>query len=451
MPGVRLFAAEAGKPVMDHSIIFILVVLWVTIFLMMGQAVATVLLGAGFVGLALWLGPNTLLGIVGQDVYFSVSSYPLSIIPLYLLMAQLLVRGRIVGDLFQVGHRLAGYRRFPLGVATILTGGMLGAVSGSGSASAAALARLAGPELQRVGYTRNFSAGLAAIAGSLSAIIPPSLLLMIYGSITLVPVGHLFMGAIGPAALCILVYIVCLHFMGEIEPGMADRVAPPEAEDPEALRRSFIALAFIVGLMGIVFGGIYGGVVTVGEAGGLGAFTAMAGVVAMRRVSFADIIHALVDAAKVSAMLMMIIIAAQVFGRFMSISRVPRLLVDLTEPLQAYPVLLLIVLMIVLFLAGMALEEVTCIILIIPLIEPMLQAAGIDMIWFGVMACFVISLGLLTPPVGLVAFSAAVAADVAPGVVFRPALKFATVAAIVVVLVMVFVPAIVTWLPSHLN
>ena len=111
----------------------------------------------------------------------------------------------------------------------------------------------------------------------------------------------------------------------------------------------------------------------------------------------------------------------------------------------------LIVLMVVLFLAGMALEEVTCIILIIPLIQPMLEAAGIDMVWFGVMACFVISLGLLTPPVGLVSFSAAVAANVTPGAVFRPALKFATVAAIVVVLAMVFVPGIVTWLPSHLN
>lgn len=436
---------------MDHSLIFTLVILWVTVFLLLGQAVATVMLGAGFVGLALWLGPKTLLGIVGQDVFFSVSNYPLSIIPLYLLMAQLLVRGRIVGDLFRVGHRLAGYRRFPLGVATILTGGMLGAVSGSGSASAAALARLAGPELERVGYTRDFSAGLAAISGSLSAIIPPSLLLMIYGSITLVPIGHLFMGSIGPAILCIIVYIICLRFMGKTIPGVPDRAAPLEAEDPEAMRRSFVALAFIFVLMGIVFGGIYGGVFTVGEAGGLGAFTAMVGVIAMRRVNFKDIAHALVDAAKVSAMLMMIIMTAQIFGRFMSVSRVPRLLVEMTEPLQAYPVLLMIVLMIVLFIAGMALEEVTIIILIIPLIEPMLKAMGIDMVWFGVMACFVISLGLLTPPVGLVAFSAAVAANVPPGAVFRPAMKFSLVAAVVVVLAMVFFPGIVTWLPSHLN
>ncbi|WP_290685801.1 MULTISPECIES: TRAP transporter large permease [unclassified Haematobacter] len=436
---------------MDHGLIFAFVILWVTLFLMLGQAVATVMLGAGFAGLALWLGPKTLLGIIGQDVFFSASSYPLSIIPLYLLMAQILVRGRIVGDLFRVGHKLAGYRRFPLGVATILTGGLLGAVSGSGSASAAALARLAGPELERVGYTRDFSAGLAAISGSLSAIIPPSLLLMIYGSITLVPIGHLFMGSIGPAILCIAVYIICLRFMGQVKPGVPDRAPPLEAEDPAEMRRAFISLAFVAGLMSIVFGGIYGGVVTVGEAGGLGAFTAMVGVILMGRIGVRDILNGLVDAAKVSAMLLMIIMAAQIFSRFMSISRVPRLLVDLTEPLQAYPVLLLIVLMVVLFLAGMALEEVTCIILIIPLIQPMLEAAGIDMVWFGVMACFVISLGLLTPPVGLVAFSAAVAANVTPGAVFRPALKFATVAAIVVVLAMVFVPGIVTWLPSHLN
>lgn len=436
---------------MDHSLIFALVVLWVTLFLMLGQSVATVLLGAGFLGLSLWLGIRPLAGIVGQDLFFSASSYTLSIIPLYLLMAQFLVRARIVQDLFQVGHRLAGYRRFPLGAATILTGGMLGAVSGSGSASAAALARLATPELERVGYTRGFAAGLAAIAGSLSAIIPPSLLLMIYGSITLVPMGKLFMGAIGPALVCMLVYIVCLRFMGEIDPDAPDRLPDDAAQASVNWAAAMLSVSFLTILVAVIFGGIYGGIFTVGEAGGLGAAMALVGVVALGRITLADIARSLVDAAKVSGMLLMIIMAAQVFSRFMSISRVPRLLVDLTEPLHAYPVLLLVVIMLVLFLAGMALEEVTCIILIIPLVQPMLEAAGVDMVWFGVMACFVISLGLLTPPVGLVAFSAAVAANVSPGAVFRPALKFATIAAIVLVAVMIAVPGVVTWLPSQVK
>jgi tripartite ATP-independent transporter DctM subunit len=427
--------------------------LWIVVFLLAGQAVATCLLGAGIVGILLWVGPGVFNGILGQDTFYTASAYTLSIIPLYLLMAQLLLKGGVIVDLFRVGHRLAGYRRFPLGVATIITGGLLGAVSGSGTASAAALATLAGPELQRVGYTRSFSVALTAIAGSLSVIIPPSLLIMIYGSLTEVPIGHLFIGSIGPAMLCILVYIGCLYFLGDIEKDHVEGVrgGPSGEPDEGATPRAVSAFIFVVALMAVVFGGIYGGVVTVGEAGALGAFAAFVGMIAMRRVGPRDIAQALIDSVKVSAMLLMLLIAAQIFSRFMSFSRLPTELLHFAEPLVANPTLLVIVLMLGLFIAGTFLEEVTTIVLAIPIIIPMVQAAGLDVIWFGVMTCFVISLGLLTPPVGLVAFSAATAARTSVGPVFRPCMTFSSIAAVVVVLAMMFFPGLATWLPSHLN
>lgn len=437
---------------MSKDWIIWVVTLWIVVFMMAGQAVATCLLGAGLLGVMLWMNPAVLNGIVGQDTFYTASTYTLSIIPLYLLMAQLLLKGGVIVDLFRVGHRIARYRRFPLGVATLVTGGLLGAVSGSGTASAAALATLAGPELQRVGYTRSFSVALAAISGSLSVIIPPSLLIMIYGSLTETPIGHLFIGSIGPALLCILVYIGCLYVFGDIVPGVADGVkGSEEEEDPAATRRSFSAFAFVVALMTVVFGGIYGGVVTVGEAGALGAFAAFVGMIAMRRVTASDIGQALVDSVKVSAMLLMLLIAAQIFSRFMSFSRLPTELLHFAEPLVANPTALILVLMFGLFVAGMVLEEVTIIVLSIPIVLPMVQAAGVDLIWFGVIACFVISLGLLTPPVGLVAFSAATAARTPVGPVFRPCMLFSSISAFVVVVAMMFFPGIATWLPSHLN
>ncbi len=429
------------------------VTIWIVVFMAAGQAVATCLLGAGLLGIMLWMGPGVLNGIVGTDTFYTASTYTLSIIPLYLLMAQLLLKGGVIVDLFRVGHRIAGYRRFPLGVATLITGGLLGAVSGSGTASAAALATLAGPELQRVGYTRSFSVALAAVSGSLSVIIPPSLLIMIYGSLTETPIGHLFIGSVGPGVLCIAVYVGCLYFFGDVVPGAQDGVrgADEEKEDPAATRRSVSAFTFVVLLMFVVFGGIYGGVVTVGEAGALGAFAAFVGMVAMRRVGLPEIGQALVDSVKVSAMLLMLLIAAQIFSRFMSFSRLPTELLHFAEPLVANPTSLILVLMLGLFLAGMVLEEVTIIVLSIPIVQPMVQAAGVDMIWFGVMACFVISLGLLTPPVGLVAFSAATAARTPVGPVFRPCMLFSAISAFVVVGCMMFFPGIATWLPSHLN
>jgi C4-dicarboxylate transporter DctM subunit len=436
---------------MSQSLVPYVVLVWFVVFLLLGQNVATVLLGSGIVGIALWIGPRVFNGIIAQDIFFTASIYSLSIVPLYLLMAQLLLRGGVIVDLFRVGHRLSGYRRFPLGVATIVTGGLLGAVSGSGSASAAALASLASPELERLGYTRRFSVGLAAVAGSLSAIIPPSLIVIVYGAMAEVPIGHLFIGLIGPAMLCVLIFIVCLKLFGEVQPGSVDGVATGEAPTPAEMRRSMSAFIFVIALMLVVFGGIYGGVVTVAEAGALGAFASLVGMVLMRRVSVRDIALALADSVKVTGMLMMLVIGAQIFARFLAFSRLPREIVSMMEPLLDQPELIIAILMAVFFAAGMILESAAVIVLLVPLVLPLMQAAKIDLIWFGIMACFMIAIGLLTPPVGLSVYAAASTARHPVGQVFRPATLFAVVAGVVVTAVMIFFPAIVTWLPSRIQ
>lgn len=432
---------------MSEAVSLSIVFGWFLFFLVIGQHVSTVLFGAGIVGVLLWVGPPVLNGIVGQDVFFTVSNYSLSIIPLYLLMAQLLMRGGLVLDLFRVGHRLAGYRRFPLGVATLIIGGLLGAVSGSGAASAASLATLASPELERVGYSRRFSLGLAAVAGSLSAVIPPSLIVIIYGSITSVPIGKLFIGLLGPGLLCIVVYIVCLAIFAE----EGDLPAVQETAEPEEERGAMAASLFLIGLLVVVFGGIYGGVITVGEAGAIGAFTALVGLLAMRRIGVRALAEALADSAKISAMLMLLVIGAQIFARFLAFSRVPRELLSLAEPFIGQPGLLIAALMVVLFLAGMILESAAVILLIVPIVLPILEAAGVDLLWFGVLASLMIALGLLTPPVGLSAYAAAAAQGYSVAQIFRPATKFAVVAAIVVVGATILFPGIVTFLPSHLD
>lgn len=435
---------------MSHEVIIFVVIAWFALFLLLGQHVATVLFGTGIVGVLLWTGSRVLGGVLGQDVFYTVSNYSLSIIPLYLLMAQLLLRGGLVLDLFRVGHRLAGYRRFPLGVATLLIGGLLGAVSGSGAASAASLATLAGPELERVGYSRRFAVGLSAVAGSLSAVIPPSLIVIIYGAITSVPIGALFIGLLGPGLLCLLVYIICLAAFEELRPE-SERLAIAAGESDEFERGALPASIFLLVLLFVVFGGIYGGVITVGEAGAIGAFTALIGLSVMRRIGWRDLGEALADSAKISAMLMLIVIGAQIFARFLAFSRLPRDLLEMAQPFVDSPGLLVAILMAVLFLAGMILESAAVILLIVPIVLPILEAAQIDLLWFGVLASFMIALGLLTPPVGLSAYAAAAALRYPVIEVFRPATKFAFVAAIIVVGATILFPQIVTWLPSHIR
>ncbi|UOM33306.1 TRAP transporter large permease subunit [Acuticoccus sp. I52.16.1] len=435
---------------MSHEATLWFVGAWFVLALFLGQAVATCLFGAGLVGVYLWAGPRVLHGLVGQDIFYTASTFSLSIVPLYLLMAQILLKGDVIVDLFKVGRRLAGRRRLPLGVATILTGGMLGAVSGSGSASAASLAALAGPELERSGYTRVFSVGLAAIGGSLSAIIPPSIIVIVYGSMTLVPIGALFIASIGPAMLCMLVFIGCLWAFPDVKPEA--RLVDDQPIEKEPITAGTVAsFIFVLFLMTVVFGSIYGGIVTVGEAGAMGAFAALVGMIVMRRVGLRDILEALTTSAKITAMLVLLVIAAQVFSRFLSFSQIPRQVLSLAEPLIDQPLLLVGVLMLVIFLAGMILESIAVIILLIPIVQPMLEAAQIDMLWFGILASFMISLGLLTPPVGLSTYAAASVAKLPVTQVFRPTSLFAFVAAVCVTSAMLFWPPLVTWLPANIR
>lgn len=437
---------------MPPGLVIGVVILYFVLFLVLGQHVATVLFASGLLGIALLVGPQVFDGIVGTNVFFTASTYSLSIIPLYLLMAQMLLRGGVVVDLFRVGHRLAGHRRFPLGLATVVSGGLLGAVSGSGAATSAALATLASPQLAEIGYTRRMSVAIAAVAGSLSAIIPPSLIMIIYGSLTSVSIGHLFIGALLPAGLCIGVYIGCLRLFGEVEPGVVDGQAGDGVEDDGAVDGSSLtAFVFVVVLMMVVFGGIYGGVVTAGEAGALGAFTALVGMVLMRRVDLNGIARALTDSVQVTAMIMIIVIGSQVFGRFLSYSRLPHELLALIEPLLGTPTLVVALLLATFFTFGLFLESAAVMVLLIPVMMPILEAIEVDLLWFGVMASFMISLGLLTPPVGLAAYAASTASGHPVGPVFRMTSVFALAAAIVVSAAMLWFPQVVTWLPGTLR
>ncbi|ASK35648.1 C4-dicarboxylate ABC transporter [Alcanivorax sp. N3-2A] len=436
---------------MSNTLIIWIVLAWFAVFLVLGQNVATVLFGAGMLGIVLMVGLDVLGGLLGPDTFYTASIYSLSIVPLYLLMAQMLLRGGVIKDLFQVGHRLSGYRRFPLGVATIVTGSLLGAVSGSGAASAASLASLASPELERLGYTRRFSLSLSAVAGSLSAIIPPSLIMIIYGSLTTVPIGHLFIGAIGPGVLCVLVYMICLRLFGEVRPGVEDCVSPDQPPAPDETRRSVSAFAFVLGLMVVVFGGIYGGIVTVAEAGALGAFAAIVGMLLMRRVGARDLFLALSESVKITATLMMLVLGAKIFARFLSFSQLPNELLSLMQPTLDSPRLVAAILLAVFFVGGMFLESAAVIVLLVPIILPLLQAAGIDLLWFGVSASMMIALGLLTPPVGLASFAAASAVNYPAAPVFRAASMFALAAGVVVTSLLIFYPALVTWLPARIQ
>lgn len=449
---------------LSDGTIFLIVGLYFVLFLALGQNVATVLLGTGVIGIILFTDPSVLVSFIEADVFYRTETYSFITIPLYILMALVLLKGGVLTDIYYIIHRLGGKRRSPLALATVVMGGFLGAVSGSATAISAGLAVTSSPELRRYGYSREFSVALASIGGSLSAIIPPSIIIIIYASISEISIGKLFIGAIIPGVLLMSSYALAILVLERVkglkiieevsfedspDNTVEDAAASTgEGGQGDKFWSSIVSLAIVSFIIFMIFGGIYGGIMTATEAGGIAAFFALIFMSMRRKLSFAMTKEALVDTARMTAMIMVIVIGAQFFGRFMSLSMIPRQLIALLEPLHSQPWLISLMLLIVLFFLGMILESAAVMVMIIPITDPIITALGIDPIWFGVVASSIIMLGMLTPPVGLAAYASATAAGVPVTGVFKYTSTFALVAAVLVTPWLFIFPELVTYLPN---
>ena len=434
---------------MPHEVVIGLFIAWFILFLVAGQTVCTVLWGAGLIGIVLWTGPATIISFMQADVYWKAATYSLITVPLFILMAQFLMIGDLVKDVYALVYKLSGQRRYPLGALTMVFGGFLGAVSGAATAIASAMALIASPLLRSYGYSKDFSISIAAAAGSLSEIVPPAIILIVYGCLVEIPIGRLFAGAIIPGVLATLSLMLVLYLMGR---KMKGTTAPPQVTATELAKvrvsSSLVSIIVLVVIMGVIFGGIFSGTITATEAGGIASFVAFIAIAAMRRLTWPKLKDALLTTVNITALVMIIVFGAQFFGRFMSLSMIPRQLVLLLDPIMHQPYLVLFLLLLIFFILGMILESVAAMIMALPVIIPIVNVLGLDPLWFGVLACYTIAVGLITPPVGLAVYAAAGAAKVPVEEVFRYDLVFAVATMVIVMPLLVIFPELVTFLPS---
>ncbi|HLR43628.1 MAG TPA: TRAP transporter large permease subunit [Brevibacterium sp.] len=416
--------------------------------LAVGAHIHTALFLVGIVGILLLEGPGTVLGIVGPQPFGRVASYSLTTIPLFVLMAQFVLQAGIVKDVFTLVSRASRGRVEPLSALTVSAGGLLGAVSGSGSATSAALGRVAMPELTRYGMSSPLAGATAAAAGSLAGIIPPSIILIIYGVATETAIGSLFMGAILPGIVVVLVYIVAVAVLFRIDAKRAGEPRSPFVAEPIGVGRTAIALGTGLVIVVVVFGGIYSGVVTPTEAGAVGSFAAFGSALLLKKVNREFLTTALTETVKISSMVLLIIIAAQVFSRFVSLSLIPRRLIDALGPLVERPMILLLVLAAVFFVLFMFLEGAAVILMTVPILLPVIAETDIDLLWFGVFISMLCTVGTISPPVGLSVFAVSGATGVPSGPVFRRTVWIAFVTTAIVAVIMILFPALVTWIPS---
>ncbi len=436
---------------MSTGLAIALTMMLLIILLLAGLYIHSMLLAVGVVGIVL-LGKGPLLpGLLSYTTFTAVATYSMTTIPLYVLCAQLILEAGVVEDLFNLLYNVSKGRRSVLGTFCITLGAFLGAVCGSGTATSAALGQAAYPQLVKRGYKEDLAAAVSAASGSLAGIIPPSVTIIVYGVATETPIGRMFVASLIPGILTTIVFIFCnLYFLKREERLTQLKGEKIHRFEPVVVDKRSTAISATVAVIIAVtiFGGIYSGFMTATEAGAVSSTVAFICALLLGKVNKDFLIRATKSSVKVTAMVMLIIVGAKIFGRFMSLSRISSSFVAMLEPLMAYPELILAILVVVYFILFMLMEGTAVIVMTTPVLLPVMRSMGVDLLWFGIIVCFCCVIGQLTPPVGVCVYSACGVADIPVEGPFKKSMAFAIVATVIVGGLMIFFPQIVTWLPS---
>lgn len=402
---------------------------------------------AGSVGLLMVGGTGTLFGILQTAPLSTVSSYELITIPMFLLMADLVLLSGVADDMFKTASAWVGRIPGGLGMATALAGAGFGAICGTSTASAATLSSTSLPAMIRQGYEPKMAAGVVAISGTLAMLIPPSVALVIFGLLAEVNIGQLLIGGIIPAMLVTATIMATIYFLVWQDPSRAPRV------EPVSWRERF-SLLWQVGPMVLLFslvtGTIYLGVATPTEASALGAAGALALAIAKRRVTPATLYRALLSACHGTCMIVTILVGASIFGYFFTLTHVTQDLVAWIGSLQTSRWVIITLILFGYIVLGSFMDQIAILVLTVPIVLPLIKTLGFDPIWFGVIKIVTAEVGMITPPVGLNCFIVARYAKRPVAEVFHGTFPH-FIAHLIAIAILVAFPSIILWLPSQMG
>lgn len=401
----------------------------------------------GVSGFAALVGTGPALKLVGTTSMRTVTDYTFGVIPMFLLMGAFVSASGMSEELFRAANTLVGRRRGGLGIATIVACTGFAAISGSSVATAATFSAVAYPEMRRYKYPQSFATGVIAAGGTLGAMFPPSTVLVVYGIITEQDIGQLFIAGILPGLLAVSMYVATIAVIGWVRPGFLPRGEATSLFGKLAAIRDVWAPA---GLFVFVIWGLYGGLFTPTEAGGMGAGGAFLIGVARGRLSGEGIRASLLQATRTAAAVFTVLIGALLFGYFLTITQTPQKVTAFLLGLGvgAYGVLALIMLMYLVL--GCLMDAMAMIILTVPIIFPVIKTLGFDPVWFGVIIVMTVELGLIHPPVGMNVFVIrSVVKDADFLTIFKGVLPFIVTDLVRLVILIAF-PAIALWLPGRM-
>ena len=355
--------------------------------------------GADFNPDAAW---RPTLSLIGNGPYSFLTGFSLSTVPLFILMGHLAFEAGFTTDIYRAARLWLA--RLPGGVAmaSVVGCGGFSAITGSSVACAAAMGRIAIPEMLRFGYAKSLAAGSVAIGGTLGSLIPPSILFILYGVFTEQSISRLFMAAVVPGLLSLAAYLVVIYLWVRLRPEAAPM--PKEAIARDARWQALARCWAIVAIFVVVIGGIYGGVFTPTEAAGIGAFATLALGLLLGRLSREKIVSALRESVFQSSMIFAIAIGGKIYVSFIALTGLSGAITDWIAHVDASMLVVLAVIVMMYLVLGMFLDPIGIILLTLPLTIPIVEGYGLSLIWFGVVVIKLLEIGLVTPPIGLNVF-----------------------------------------------
>lgn len=412
------------------------------LLLVMGLPVAFSLGMAGVAGMLLFMGGGGALAQLPIIGYKSLDDFVLTAVPLYILMSQILLTGKVGNDLFELANKWLRHLPGGLGIATVMACAVFAAITGSSVACAVTIGAIAIPEMLARGYERSLVLGVVAAGGTLGILIPPSIPMILYGAITDESIGKLFMSGVVPGAILTVLFIMIVVYRSRNLPREA---AASWDERISALKKSFWGLLLPV----IVVGGIYTGVFTPTEAAGIGTVYSLIITFGIyRTLSLKDMPEILEDTIKTTCMIFAIMIGASLFGFVLTILDAPQALTNFVVDMQTNRWVIFVAINILLLFLGCILESVSIIFITLPILFPLIVRLGFDPIWFNVVMLINLELALITPPVGMNLFVLqGISPDSKMTQIIKGVIPFGAVMALEILL-LCFFPEIATWLPS---
>ena len=397
---------------------------------------AFALLSVSLGGIGVVMGWDVTRSLVPLTISEAVFSYELAVVPMFILMGNILARTGISDDLFSASNAFLGPVRGGLALSTMVTCAGFSAVCGSSLATAATMSKVAYPSMKRYGYSDSLAAATIAAGGTLGILIPPSIILMIYGILTQTNIGHLFVAGVVPGLLGLLMYLLVIYAIARISPQDAPRGERTTlAQKLHALRGVWpFTLLFV-----LIIGGLYGKLFTATEAAGMGAGLALILSLVQRRMSWQDFRHIFIETATTSVMLYAVLFGALLFAKLISFSGLGEGILELFNQAGLGPWGTIVAILVVFLVLGCVMDSLAIILICVPLFVPILLAHGFDLVWFGIIVVVVTEIALITPPIGMNVFVLkATLPHVRLGAIFRGLTPFIAIDLLRLALLVIF-------------